>query len=272
MMKFIRALAARSDDIKSLKDKILKYAKDKRVVYGFILGCVLSVFYGVQYVAPFWFFGFLVVEDYRSNLVDMRIIVAMTIILLFYTISDFYMADISQRPLHNPLSMYCYFWAVFMGIHLLSCKRVKKDEVEAFYGTADNDDCTAEKSQVKGMALMPAVYLGMLIVLIAPYIGFKSNLYLSLETYSPAAFWIVPLTLFNFGLIKDHYYRNIIKYKEADGQKSDEEVVYRFGEGDAWIFPALTTLFPTYSDAYLMIWMCHLCFILLYAFRCRRCS
>lgn len=278
MMRFIRALAVRSDKIKSAKDWLLKYAKDQRVAYGFLLGCVLSTFYGVQYIAPFWLFGFLVVEDYKTNLIDTRIIIAMTILLLFYTISSYYMTDISHRPAHNPLSMYCYFWTLFMGIHLLSCKKVKKEEVEKFYGT-DNEDSDEkdQKSSIKGMALMPAVYLGMLTVLIAPHLGFKSNVYLSLEMFSPAAFWILPFILFNSGLIKQYYYLQQIKQQVKDADtiediENHEELVYRFGDGDAWVFPALATLFSTYSDAYLMIWMCNASFIILYAFKCRRCS
>lgn len=258
MMKNIHALRL-SKVTHKLKKWFLfirKYMRDRRVGYGFILAYVLSWLYGQQYIAPFWCFGFLVVEDYFTKLVDTRITNLMIALFLFYVLLDynFSLNDNSEFPiLHNPVVMLCYFFIFFMGIHLASCKR-KDVDLEKGQAEIDTENDTKSPESL-GMALLPAAYVGLILVHFAPTWLIPISP-LILEMKADAVYWAFVTALFVAGGLKALILTNFGRNKDC--------VYYRFGDGDVYVLTGLTMLFSTFTEAFFMVWLTFISFIVIY--------
>lgn len=230
------------------------HMKDRRIFYGFPLALILSCFYGPQYIVPFWCFAFLVVEDYFTNLVDSRMIDFMTCLFVFCSLANYYLGGMNENVIsHNPLTMLCYFWILFMGIHLLSYKKRCKKEPESPNNDGD------EKPEIIGMAMMPAAYIGLILSYFAPYIGLLPKSLIVLEANAEFVFWIFSLSLFVIGSLK--------VYILTKCSREEYSVYYRFGDGDACIMPVLSMLFSTFSEAFIMIWLVCISFIVMFVFK-----
>lgn len=254
MMKYINVPSRVIRKLKKYFLPMRKYMKDRRVVYAFPLGLILSWFYGFQYAVPFWCFCFLVVEDYFTNLVDSRVIDFMTCLFVFCSLANYYFGGMSGNIIsRNPITMLCYFWILFMGIHLFSYKKRCKKEPEK-PNTDDN-----EKPEIIGMAFMPAAYIGLILSHFSSYIGLLPKSLIILETNAEFLFWIFALSLFVMGWIK--------VYRLKRGCREGDSVYYRFGDGDACIMPVLSMLFSTFSEAFIMIWLVCISFIVMFILR-----
>ena len=235
---------------------IRKYMRDRRVGYGFILAYVLSWLYGQQYIAPLWCFGFLVVEDYFTKLVDARITNLMIALFLFYGLLDynFFFNDNSEFPmLHNPGAMFGYFFIFFMGIHLASCKR---KDVDLEKGQAEIDtENDINSPESLGMPLLPAAYVGLILSHFAPTWLIPISP-LILEMKADAIYWAFVIVLFVAGSLRELILTNFGRNKDC--------VYYRLGDGDVYVLSGLTMLFSTFTEAFFMIWLTFISFIIIY--------
>ena len=71
-----------------------------------------------------------------------------------------------------------------------------------------------------------------------------------------AIYWAFVTALFVAGALKAFILTNFGRNKDC--------VYYRFGDGDVYVLSGLTMLFSTFTEAFFMIWLTFISFIVIY--------